>query len=266
MTKQEFKRRKITDERCFIMAVIGARAHTLEEIDEVGRLGYPYAEISLNDPDEAGGQLTELFRLQDAHGIFFTAHYPNEGNPFDIKGLRKGFVPKIMRLIDISSRLDIHKATIHFWMDRRWAPADLVEQKIDMLKGMVAHALDRNIVLCIENLSERYDSFSPAFDAIGDLRMTLDIGHGQLLSRENTSIGFMENVFERIAHVHVHDNYGGTGVKDDLHLALGKGIIDYPGILTLLSDKGYDATITMEVKPPDMQETSRLLRQYLYKP
>ncbi|MBN2298049.1 MAG: sugar phosphate isomerase/epimerase [Deltaproteobacteria bacterium] len=247
------------------MIIIGARAHTLEEIDEVGRMGYPYAEISLDDPDEIEDQLPDLLRLQESYGIAYIAHYPNEGNPFDVDGLKIGFVPKIKRLIDMSARLDIHKATIHFWMDRRWAPPELVEQKIGLLKAMVAHAKDRDIVLCIENLSERFESFAPAFETIEDLRMTLDIGHGQLLSKVNTSIGFIENVFERIAHVHVHDNWGGTGVRDDLHLGLGQGIIDYPGILSLLCGKGYDATITMEVKPADMLQTSRLLQQYLYK-
>ena len=115
------------------------------------------------------------------------------------------------------------------------------------------------ITVCIENLSERTESFGPAFDAIPDLRMTLDIGHAQLLSQQNTSFRFIEDHFSRIAHLHVHDNRGGTSVKDDLHLPLGEGIVDYPAIMASLINRGYDSTITMEVKSKDMPRTKKAL-------
>ena len=91
----------------------------------------------------------------------------------------------------------------------------------------------------------------------------MDIGHGQLLSKENTAFGFMAHVFEKIEHIHVHDNLGGTGVKDDLHLPLGEGIIDYPKILSILVEKGYNSTITMEVKPAQMARTKKLIDQFI---
>jgi sugar phosphate isomerase/epimerase len=95
----------------------------------------------------------------------------------------------------------------------------------------------------------------PIFHNVPDLKMTLDIGHGQLLSRENTSFGFIENCFPRIEHVHVHDNRGGTSPKDDIHLSLGEGIVDHRRILTLLKEKGYESTMTMEVKVSAMEKT-----------
>ncbi len=245
------------------MVIIGGRAHNLAQIHEVGRLGYPYAEISLNDPDEVEQQIPELLRLKDTYGISFLAHYPNEDNPFDAGVLRRQFLPKIKRLLELSHRLDISKGTIHFWIDRRWAPPGLIPEKIVLLGEMAAYAEDQGTVLCIENLTERYDSFMDAFDAVEALRMTLDIGHAQLLSRENTSFRFIEHVFEKIAHVHVHDNRGGTSVKDDLHLALGEGIVDYPAILSRLKERGYSSTITMEVKPVDMPRTREALDRYL---
>ena len=93
--------------------------------------------------------------------------------------------------------------------------------------------------------------------------MTLDIGHGQLLSKENTAIDYIKLAFKRIAHVHVHDNLGGTSVKDDLHLPVGDGSIDYPKILGMLKEKGYDSTITMEIKPGDMLRSKKILDRYL---
>jgi sugar phosphate isomerase/epimerase len=247
-------------------AIIGGRAHTMEQAREVAALGLPFAEISLDNAEQAEGMLEELLELKERSGISYIAHYPNEGNPFSTDVLKRDFVPKIKGLIDVSVKLGIEKATIHFWMDKRWAPADLVPKKIALLDEMAAYGADKGLVLCLENLSERFDSFQPAFEAIPCLRMTLDIGHAQLLSSKNTSFGFMQNAFDRIAHLHVHDNNGGTSVKDDLHLPLGKGSIDYPPILTELRDRGYASTVTMEVMPRDMPATAELIGRYLLSP
>ncbi len=246
------------------MAIIGGRAHNIDRIHEVGRLGYPYAEISLLDPTEAASQVKELLKLKEQYGIYYLAHYPNENQPVDIKLLQESFVPKIKRLLEISQDLGINKATIHFWMDNRWAPAAIIAAKIELLSEMVAHAVQHGVVLCLENLTERYDSFSTVFDNIEDLRMTLDIGHGELLSKENTALNFIRHLYQRIEHIHVHDNHGGKGVEDDLHLALGQGKVDYPKIFSLLNERGYDDTITMEVKPVDMPYTKAEVEKYLF--
>jgi sugar phosphate isomerase/epimerase len=243
--------------------IIGGRAHTIRQIEEVCGLGLPFAEISLNEPSEVEKELSALKSLKDRFGITYLAHYPNEGNPFDADSLEKNFVPKIRRLLELSRELEIPKGTIHFWMDKRWADKELIHKKIHLLKGMADYAKEQGVVLCIENLSERFDSFRMAFEEIPSLRMTLDIGHGQLISRENTAYGFMRQAFDKIAHIHVHDNHGGTSVKDDQHLSLGRGIIDYPGILKEVASRGYSSSITMEVKPEDMPETKDVLGRYL---
>jgi len=247
------------------MVTIGGRAHTIEEIHEVGRLGYPFVEISLDDPKAVADQLPGLLEMKEAYGISYLAHYPNEDNPFDVSVLKDRFVPRINALIDLSRQLDIDKATMHFWIDQRWAPQELVPRKLDLLSEIVGYGAKYGITICIENLSERSESFHVAFEAIPELRMTLDIGHAQLLSKENTSHRFIEHHFSRIEHVHVHDNRGGTSVKDDLHLALGDGIVDYPTIISELMSKGYDSTITMEVKPLDMPRTKQALERCITK-
>lgn len=189
----------------------------------------------------------------------FLAHYPNEDNPFDLAILRDKFLPRIKALMDISEKLGINKTTIHFWIDKRWAPADLIRDKIAILSRIVDYGNDYGITVCLENLSERAESFAPAFEAIPDLRMTLDIGHAQLLSRQNTSFRFIDEHFSRIAHIHAHDNHGGKSVRDDLHLALGEGSVNYKAIFKTLVDKGFDSTITMEVKIKDMLKTRQTL-------
>ena len=77
------------------MAIIGGRAHTIEQIHEVARLGYPYAEISIYDPEEITHIFDDLLKLKQIYGIYYLAHYPNEGYPFDAKALEHKFIPKI---------------------------------------------------------------------------------------------------------------------------------------------------------------------------
>lgn len=245
------------------MIIIGGRAHNLDETIAVSKLGFPFIEISLNDPETVSGWIPRLLEIKDKLNISFLAHYPNEDNPFDVAILRDKFLPRIKSLMEISKQLDINKATLHFWIDKRWAPAYLIRKKLEILSCIVAYGTDFGITVCLENLSERTDSFAPAFDAIPGLRMTLDIGHAQLLAKQNTSFRFIEELFARIAHIHVHDNRGGTSVKDDLHLALGEGIVDYKAIIKSVVGKGYDSTMTMEVKIKDLLQTKQTLEDFL---
>lgn len=245
------------------MAIIGGRAHSLELVHEVGKLGYPFAEISICDADEMHRLVDDFLALKQKYGIYYLAHYPNEGHPFDAKALKERFVPRMKKLMEVTHELGIVKGTIHFWMDKRWAEPTLLSAKTDLLSEMVAAAGDKGITLCIENLTEQYESFAAACDAIPDLRMTLDIGHAELLSAENTSFNFIRHLFDKIEHLHVHDNHGGTSVKDDLHLPLGQGRVDYPRIFSMLEEKGYRHTVTMELKPAEMPPTKALIEQYL---
>jgi sugar phosphate isomerase/epimerase len=243
------------------MIIIGGRAHNLDETIAVSKLKLPFIEISLDDPVIVSGWLPKLLEIKNNEGITFLAHYPNEDNPFNVEILNDKFLPRIKALMDISRKLAINKATIHFWMDKRWAPAELLRGKLNILSRIVNYGNDFGITVCIENLSERAESFAPAFEAMADLRMTLDIGHAQLLAKQNTSFRFIEEHFSRIAHIHAHDNHGGTTVKDDLHLALGDGSVDYKAIFKSLLNRGYDSTITMEVKPKDMTRTKQALEE-----
>jgi len=241
------------------MIIIGGRAHNLDEVIAVSKLGFPFIEISLDNPETVSGWIPRLLEIKNTFSTSFLAHYPNEDNPFDVAILRDIFLPRIKLLMEISRQLDINKATLHFWIDKRWAQPEIIRGKLEILSRIVEYGAEYGITVCIENLSERPDSFAPAFEAIPGLRMTLDIGHAQLLAKQNTSFGFIENYFPRIAHIHAHDNNGGTSVKDDLHLPLGEGSVDYKAIFKSLIEKGYDSTITMEVKPKDMLRTKQTL-------
>jgi sugar phosphate isomerase/epimerase len=64
--------------------------------------------------------------------------------------------------------------------------------------------------------------------------------------------------------VHLHDNRGGQSKDDDLHLPIGDGTVDFPGIMASLLRVGYDGTMTLEVKP-EFQGKSRVSVETLIK-
>ena len=80
-----------------------------------------------------------------------------------------------------------------------------------------------------------------------DVYLLLDIGHANLGVEKNTAPAYLKLFGKRIKHIHMHDNDG----RRDQHLELGKGNIDWKGIVVLLKKSGYDKTITLETFNPE---------------
>jgi hypothetical protein len=58
------------------------------------------------------------------------------------------------------------------------------------------------IAVCLENLSENVVHLTQVLATIPELYLTLDLGQAELLSKENTSFGFLTHCPERIRHLH----------------------------------------------------------------
>lgn len=242
--------------------IIGGRAHNVEEAEAIGKAGLPFAEISILDPKMFYERDYPVFKkLSDLYGLTYLAHGPEEGNAWEPDILRNFFLPQIRVLLDCAGELSIPVFTTHFWMDKRFIEKEIIEKKISILEEMALYAAQKGIRLCIENLSEQISDFSRAFDVIKTLGMTLDIGHGELLTKKNTAYDFSQHCFERIWHMHIHDNRGGSSPRDDLHLPLGDGTINFAPILHAFKKKGYDKTITLEVKPEHLRASRKVLEE-----
>lgn len=223
----------------------GARAYSINDINFLAKAGFDFAEIDIKDYEYVKSKLSELLKLSKTYDIFYMAHGPNEHNTFKVE---KSFEVKVNRLIELASKLGIKIYTQHLWIDPRFIKPDLIVKKQAMLKKWVKQASRFSITLCIENLSEHAEHFAPVFKQIPEVKMTLDVGHGELLSKKNTSFKFIEQFPDKIHHVHLHDNFGGTGVEDDLHLPIGKGIVDFQTILKNLKMSGYKKGYSFELK------------------
>lgn len=244
--------------------IIGGRAHNPNEIELIAKAGLPFAEISLRDPKIFQQESYLLKQLKDTYGLYYLAHGPEEESPWDPAGLRKKFLPLMLSLLDCAVELTISVFTVHFWLDQRFVGNSIVKEKLKILAELASHASDNGMDLCIENLSENFSDFSIAFDNIAALKMTLDVGHGELLTKKNTAYDFSMHCLEKIEHIHLHDNRGGNTPKDDLHLPPGEGIIDFPSILGNLKERGYKKTMTLEVKPRFLLDGKQTIEEIWY--
>jgi sugar phosphate isomerase/epimerase len=241
----------------------GARAHSLEEIEESARLGFDVAEIDWKDAETIYRERDILLELRKTLSLTYLAHGPNEKDRSDADEISEHMAPKICRLLDLASEMGIQTYTQHLCLDARSLSQEVIRRKTEVLKLWSEHAAKRGVTFCIENLSEHAHHFEKAFQSIPELSMTLDVGHGELLTEKNTSIGFIERFSERIHHVHLHDNNGGSSSKSDLHLPIGWGSIDIFSIIEGLVSSGYSGILCFEVPVEHMPESRDRIRRMM---
>jgi sugar phosphate isomerase/epimerase len=233
---------------------LGGTARSPEDVTSLFDLGLRFAEIPVSNPSKFLSLIPIYESLRNKLGISYLCHGPKEGDPNNVEALNTIYLPKVFEIFPIMQRLSMQVLTIHLWMDRRFVKEGALESKLDILRRMVDKASEYSVTVCIENLSEDAKDLEPAFQAIPSLRMTLDLGHGELLSKTNRCPGFIEHFPDRIQHVHLHDNRGGKSHTDDLHLPPGQGVIDFKGLFEALRRIGYDRTVTLELKPHEIRQ------------
>jgi sugar phosphate isomerase/epimerase len=114
----------------------------------------------------------------------------------------------------------------------------------------VDQAEQLGLTLYIENMFPRSNSlcepadFVDVFERFPGLRLTLDTGHANIGSTsDRRTLEFIKRFPDRIGHIHANDNFG----KEDNHLPIGTGTIDFPRIIKAIKGVGYDDTVTFEV-------------------
>jgi sugar phosphate isomerase/epimerase len=232
---------------------LGGSAKSPEDVKELHALGLAFAEVAITDPVSFSPLIGEYRKLKDELQLFYLCHGPREGDPNDITALESEFFPKILHILPIMVQLEMRLLTLHLWLDHRFIKEEVLSYKVDLLRRIVDEASGDCITVCIENLSEEAGDMKVALSEIPSLMMTLDLGHAELLSKQNRSYGFLIECPDRVKHIHMHDNRGGHSPADDLHLPPGKGLVDFKSIFAVLHKRGYTGTITLELKPFEIQ-------------
>jgi len=229
----------------------------LREIEEIGELGFDYVELTMDPPEATPqkilAQKRSILEMLKRYEMGVMAHLPTFVWTSDLyESLRKASLQENFEALEAAAELGIEKVVLHpgfitglgkFVLDKAKGYA------IESLETILKKAVTLQITLCIENmfpqahfLSRPYE-FQPVFETFPEIRLTLDIGHANLGGGKNKSSELIRLHGYRIGHVHANDNFG----KEDSHLPIGAGIIDFEKIIGELKETQYDETITLEV-------------------
>ncbi len=242
---------------------LGGTARHPDDVIALSKLGLQFAEIPVTDPDNFQILQNEYRTRSEATGLYYLCHGPREGDPNNIETLEAIYFPKLIRIISMMPELEMQLLTFHLWLDARFVREKTIFYKIDFLKKLTEKAADNGITVCLENLSENFHQLKDILAAVPALNLTLDLGHAELLSNENTSFGFLDNCLDRIKHIHLHDNLGGTTPEDDLHLPVGEGKIDFNRIFQKIRSVHYTGTMTLELEPGQIESCLSLVKNLL---
>jgi sugar phosphate isomerase/epimerase len=229
----------------------------LEEIEQIGEAEFDFVEITM-DPPEASprkllAQRKEIRDLLDLYGMDVVGHLPTFVLTADLyESLRKASVDEMVAALHAGAELGMKKMVIHpgFITGLGKYISDVARTyAMESVETILKASRGLGVTLCIENMIPQAGAFvkpqefQDIFERFPDLRFVLDIAHANIGEGRNRSFDFIQRFAYRTEHVHASDNYG----KEDNHLPIGAGLIDFEKIFRKLKAARYDGTLTLEV-------------------
>lgn len=240
-----------------IGAMNNPQADLGSELRAIAKAGFDFLDLTLEPPAAASWRvdprwLREALQEQSLGVVGHTAYYLPIASPFE--EVRRAAVAELKRCLMVFAELGVRWMNVH---PDHYAPHHerkfYIERDLESLSELLDVGRQVGVGLMLENLPGEFNSAAQLADLLEplpELGLHLDIGHANLLTKQNTVEDILQVYGKRLQHVHLHDNRGGG---DDLHLPLGAGLIDIPRHLRTLQKIGYDGTITLEVFTPNRE-------------
>jgi sugar phosphate isomerase/epimerase len=238
----------------------------LERLDE---LNVHYVELiddGLHILDEK--RVEALNHMSGRFNIEYTIHAPFSDLNIattDSK-LRRFILKRMEKSLQYAHQLDCklwvfhpghHSAISSFYPSMDWYT------NLQSVKTLLQLSRKYNVKIGMENIPGIFptllvnlDDFSRFFKELGeDVGIVLDVGHANV--NGNVRI-FMDKFRDRIVHIHVSDNDG----KKDLHLAVGKGTVDWQEFARAVKRIQFRGIVMIE-SVEDVRQSLETLTQLL---
>lgn len=228
----------------------------LKEIQWIGENNFDYVDLTLEPPGAYAlgidiDAIRNLFERYNLSATGHTAYYLPFASPF--QSFHELALRELRNCFEVFQALEIQKVSIHadefsasiLGKDRAMA------RNIKAIKSAYADAERYGIKLLIENTPNMFgsvDDLEVLFNEVPSLGFHLDVGHANLYTEKNRTEDLLDRFHNRLEHVHLSDNKGGT---TDLHIPLGAGLIPWDKMVSAIKKSGYDGTITLEVFSKD---------------
>ncbi|MDE1870103.1 MAG: sugar phosphate isomerase/epimerase [Candidatus Micrarchaeota archaeon] len=234
--------------------------NVVDEVREFKRLGFDYAEIGIEEPratpqiiiKQKRGILKALKEF-DIGPVGHTSYWVNFGSSHE--KVRRGWIEEGKDMISAAAALNIKFLNFHFHggygqtMQTKFGQELFVGNFTDSMVELSKFAKTKNLRLMLENVPPRkygmpsLKGFSKVIEGTPGLMVHLDIPHAFIEGGMRGIAEYIDRFSDKVVHLHMHDNHG----KQDEHLPLGKGSINFPKVAKLLKKIDYDSTITLEV-------------------
>lgn len=163
----------------------------------------------------------------------------------EVEGVRKAAAIEIIKTAGLFRKIGIKKVNVHCDDSSKTGLGEefIRKQHVKSLREIIRHTRRNRQILMLENGFPfyRWAQIKAMLKKVPGLRLHLDIGHANLGGRKEIG-NFIIKGRKSIEHIHIHDNMG----KDDDHMFLGMGSIDWRKVFRLLRKTGYSKTVTFE--------------------
>jgi len=236
-----------------------------ETVEVVAKLGVQHLEVIRDmphfNPKLDIGRLEKLRELINSHELGTTVHASFwDLNPMShysmLRDLATSQTKDCIRACDIlgGSVVTVHPGRCWFKEN-----GELFNKAKNWYKNFIVEcselAQELGVTLAVESgiyhadyprTTEEFKEMAEDFENLG---VTLDVGHVYLSaamegkpSPQRSIIEAIQEVRNRLANVHLHDNHG----TRDEHLSPGRGEIDFEQVLSALKESNYDGPLTLE--------------------
>jgi sugar phosphate isomerase/epimerase len=238
-----------------------------KEIHRIAEDGFDFIDLTLEPPAAwlpDGKEIGRLISDLGLKSVGHTAWHLPIASPYP--EIRKVTRDLYKRGLDCFADAGVELVNVHPDQRVPMHSRDQVRQmNAEAIADLAEDAAARAITLMVENLDRMFadvEDLKVILDAVPSLKFHLDVGHANLRlgMREPNRTGSLLAAFgDRLAHVHLSDNRGGS---EDLHLPLAAGSVDWRSALREIRETGFDDTITLEVFSRE-REYLRMSRQLL---
>lgn len=204
--------------------------------------GYDYAEFGFCSPKRLVEEYKKNYKEYSNILPVSVSHLPK------INFIKEG-IKEIEDFIADHLEIGCKNFVFHFFTTDSPPKDGVRPEKIAWLKKLADFAQERKVNLILENTFDvGVGDVDKIFKEVKGIWFCLDMGHANLTEEKDRSINLLSAFGEKLKHIHAHDNLGGPGEpKNDLHLPIGFGNIDFPMIFKKLKGINYSGNITLEV-------------------
>ena len=217
-----------------------------DEVTAFGDARFDFVDLTIEGPAALEIDVAKLQPILDSYGMSVTGHTdPCLPWAYPIQDIRNACLKELERCAKIFSTLGSGVMNIH--PSYFCPPAmrnNIVDLNVEALKPITEMTASYGLTLVLENFKAPFDRVSTIkmmMDEVPGLALHLDFGHANF-GQDNHYV-FCKKLGRDIRHVHFSDNRG----RDDNHMPLGVGNINWHNAVKSLKAIGYDDTITLEV-------------------